>query len=86
MGILMTGLDHPKHVNDSYGHREGDEVLRETVKRMRASTRVYNAIGRHSGEEFLIVLPGCDIASAQQTLSFYFQNKGDVPCRLKEPS
>jgi two-component system cell cycle response regulator len=61
VGILMADVDHFKQVNDTYGHLAGDAVLRETAKRMRSSVRPYDAFGRYGGEEFLIVMPGCDI-------------------------
>ncbi len=45
---------------DTYGHLAGDAVLRETSQNMKAVVRPYDGIGRYGGEEFLLVLPGCD--------------------------
>lgn len=60
LGLVMADLDCFKHVNDTYGHPTGDEVLRATGRAMRNALRRYDAIGRYGGDEFLIVLPGCD--------------------------
>ncbi|KAA3614014.1 MAG: diguanylate cyclase [Calditrichaeota bacterium] len=59
ISVMMIDLDHFKDVNDQFGHLAGDEVLRETVKRLQNSLRPYDSIGRYGGEEFLVVLPGC---------------------------
>lgn len=59
---LMADLDGFKPVNDHFGHMAGDAVLRQVSARMRASVRRYDAVGRYGGEEFLIVLPGCELA------------------------
>jgi two-component system cell cycle response regulator len=60
LGVLMADLDHFKSVNDAYGHLTGDDVLREVTSRIQVSVRSYDAVGRFGGEEFLILLPGCD--------------------------
>ncbi len=62
--IILCDLDHFKGVNDSFGHLVGDEVLRETAKRLLASVRSYDFVGRYGGEEFLLVLNNCDPAFA----------------------
>jgi diguanylate cyclase (GGDEF)-like protein len=51
-------------VNDTYGHFAGDAVLRETAARLKSSMRAYDQVGRYGGEEFLVVLPNCDMEQA----------------------
>lgn len=58
LSAVMVDLDHFKRVNDTYGHRVGDEVLVQAADRLRNSCRLSDVAGRSGGEEFVIVLPG----------------------------
>jgi diguanylate cyclase (GGDEF)-like protein len=62
--IMIGDVDHFKSINDTYGHAAGDEVLKETARRMSSVRRSYDSIGRYGGEEFLLILPGCDLQQA----------------------
>jgi len=56
VSIIMFDLDHFKHVNDTWGHNVGDEVLKEAVKRSVSSLRNTDFAGRWGGEEFVVLL------------------------------
>jgi two-component system cell cycle response regulator len=60
IAVMMADLDRFKQINDAHGHLTGDAVLCEAAKRMNASVRPYDSIGRYGGEEFLVVMPECD--------------------------
>jgi diguanylate cyclase (GGDEF)-like protein len=60
LGVIMADVDFFKRVNDTYGHLVGDAVLQEVGRRLAAALRSYDSVGRYGGEEFLIIVPGCD--------------------------
>lgn len=78
LGVMMADLDHFKHINDTYGHQTGDAVLREVARRMLASVRNYDYVGRYGGEEFLIVLTSCvpsDLMITAERMRVYVSEK-----------
>jgi diguanylate cyclase (GGDEF)-like protein len=67
LSVIFTDLDHFKQVNDRYGHRAGDDVLRAIANLYQSEMRSsVDWIARYGGEEFLIVLPETDLAAAQR--------------------
>lgn len=63
--ILLFDIDRFKSINDSLGHAEGDNVLRQVSCRVRQGIRGSDLIGRWGGEEFLAVLPETDLGRAE---------------------
>jgi diguanylate cyclase (GGDEF)-like protein len=64
LSVLMLDLDGFKALNDSYGHKAGDMVLRHFAAAIAAAVRVVDHVGRLGGDEFVVVLPDGDPAEA----------------------
>ncbi|XKH02035.1 diguanylate cyclase [Marinobacter nauticus] len=64
--VVMVDLDHFKQINDTYGHRCGDVVIKALANTLRNRLRETDMIGRYGGEEFLVVLPHCDTEAARR--------------------
>jgi two-component system, cell cycle response regulator len=63
--ILAIDVDFFKPINDTYGHDAGDKVLQELAVRIKQHTRSIDLCCRTGGEEFVLVLPSTDIATAE---------------------
>lgn len=64
LAVVMFDIDHFKRINDNHGHAAGDTVLRECSRRLRAAIRPYDMFARFGGEEFVLILPGCNLEAA----------------------
>jgi diguanylate cyclase (GGDEF)-like protein len=58
--VLMVDIDHFKQVNDTYGHQEGDRILREVAQVLQSKLRTEDCAARYGGEEFGFILSGAD--------------------------
>lgn len=57
LSFIMLDIDHFKHYNDTYGHEQGNVVLKKIAKTIRESTRDVDIVSRYGGEEFVVLLP-----------------------------
>jgi len=67
VGVLMIDLDHFKRLNDTYGHRAGDDVLAAVGACLRSELRNSDLGGRFGGEELTVLLPGVDVVEIMTT-------------------
>ncbi len=64
MSMLMMDIDNFKQVNDEYGHAAGDAVIKAVAVCLSSSLREFDLLGRLGGEEYAMMLVGCDLDAA----------------------
>jgi diguanylate cyclase (GGDEF)-like protein len=80
VALVLLDLDHFKSVNDAFGHRAGDEVLRRVAAGLATGLRSTDTVARLGGDEFAWVLPG--ISDRQAALVMMAKLLRSVPSRL----
>jgi diguanylate cyclase (GGDEF)-like protein len=65
VALVLADLDHFKALNDQHGHEAGDRVIADFAAKLRFATGERGAAGRIGGEEFAVLLPLSDLASAR---------------------
>ncbi|NEK85997.1 GGDEF domain-containing protein [Blastococcus saxobsidens] len=83
LGVLFCDLDRFKQVNDTLGHAAGDELLRQVSARLRAAVRPGDTVGRLSGDEFAVLLPGLESPEGAHGLAARVAGCFDEPFRLE---
>jgi len=64
---VLFDIDNFKHINDSFGHQIGDQVLIDVAKLLRERTRASDIVARYGGEEIVIVFPETELGNAEKT-------------------
>ena len=75
LSVMFLDLDGFKPVNDGLGHSEGDAILREVAKRLSASVRAVDIVGRYGGDEFVVV---CAHTGADEAATIAARIHGEI--------
>ena len=66
VSVMVMDMDDFKEINDNHGHHSGDRALCEIARVLRAAIRPYDICVRYAGDEFIVVLSGCNAEEAEQ--------------------
>ncbi len=69
LSVAMIDLDSLKYINDNFGHNTGDEALNVVATSITRCVRNYDRVGRHGGDEFLVIFTGADLDQTRKICS-----------------
>ena len=79
LGLLYIDLDAFKPINDRYGHRTGDAVLREVAARLKSAVREMDTVSRLGGDEFSVILPEIDQSANVESIADGIYRRLELP-------
>jgi len=82
IAMLLADIDHFKDINDRHGHMAGDQVLKYLAGQLLGSLRQSDIAVRWGGEEFLLVMKGCDLAEGQRIAEALRQKVAGSPVEM----
>lgn len=68
LALALGDIDFFKRINDSHGHAAGDHLLQTVATLLQGGLREYDSVARWGGEEFVVLLPGTDLAQARAVI------------------
>lgn len=74
LALILLDLDHLKYINDTFGHPEGDKMIRETARAMLQVSRHTDLPARYGGDEFVFLLPHTSLAGAKRLAERLLRN------------
>jgi diguanylate cyclase (GGDEF)-like protein/PAS domain S-box-containing protein len=83
--LLYLDIDKFKYINDTFGHKEGDLVLKETIKLFKSTLREVDIICRIGGDEFLLIFPGSSLNNAPLIRKRLSKNLEKLNQKLAKP-
>jgi len=86
LSIALVDLDHFKRINEATGHEGGNRILKSCAEIIQANVRGSDLIGRHSGDTFLVILPGTDEVLATQVCERILRAIRDSTTATSPPS
>ncbi|MDX1458202.1 MAG: diguanylate cyclase [Marinobacter sp.] len=82
--LILLDIDHFKKFNDTYGHQQGDEVLKQVASLLQDAVRQVDVVCRYGGEEFVVIMPNCGLDQCRDAAERLRRVLADLPIPLAD--